>query len=66
MTGISFVLDFMLFDYLVVVVLGTLMEHNYAGNSKLVLDPATFHLHKKSSHGFSRLGYSGLEGCCLD
>ena len=41
------------------------MEHNSAGNSALVLDPAAFHLHKKSSHGSSRLGSSELEGCCL-
>ena len=41
------------------------MEHNYAGNSELVLDPVAFHLHKKSSHGSSRLGYIGLEGCSL-
>ena len=41
------------------------MEHNYARNFALVLDPTAFHLHKKSSHGSSRLGYSELEGCCL-
>ena len=38
---------------------------NYVGNFELVLDPAAFHLHKKNSHGCSRLVYSGLEGCFL-
>ena len=34
-------------------------------NSKMVFDLVAFHLHKKSSHGFSRLVCSGWEGCCL-
>ena len=38
---------------------------NSIGNYELVLDPAAFHLHKKSYHGFSRMRCSGLEGCCL-
>ena len=41
------------------------MEHNSTINYELVLDPATFHLHKKSSHGYSRLGCNGLEGFYL-
>ena len=63
-TRISFVLDCLPFYYLVVVH-GNQVDHNYAGNSTLVFDPPAFHLHKRNSHGSSRLGYSGLEGCCL-
>ena len=62
---ISFVFDCLPFEYLVIV-LGYQVEHNSTGNSTLVLDPVAFHLHKKSSHGSSRLVCSGLEGCCLD
>ena len=41
------------------------MVHNYDENSELVLDPIAFHLHMKNSHGSLKMGYSGLEGCCL-
>ena len=62
--GISFVLDCLLYDCLVDV-LGNKVDHNSVENSALVLDPAAFHHHKKSSHGSSRLVCSGLESCCL-
>ena len=62
--GISFVLDSLLSDH-GAVVLGNQLEHNFAGNYEVVLDPTTFHLHKKSSHVSSRLECCGLEGCCL-
>ena len=45
-------------DYLVVV-LENRVEHNFAENSAKVLDLAAFHLHRKSSHGFSRFGIVG-------
>ena len=41
------------------------MVHNSAENSALVLDLVAFHLHKKNSHGSSRLVCNVLEGCCL-
>ena len=63
-TGISFVLDCLLSEHLAIV-LGNPVEHNSAGNYELVLDPTTFHLHKKSSHGSSSLVCSGLEGYCF-
>ena len=41
------------------------MEHTAVESSTLVLDPTALHFHKTSFHGFSRLRYSGLEGCYL-
>ena len=38
------------------------MEHTASGNSTLVFDLAALHFHMRSSHGFSMLVWSGLEG----
>ena len=40
------------------------MDYSYADSFVLVFDPNNSHLHKKDSHGFSKLVCSGLEGCC--
>ena len=48
---ISFVLDFLVFDSLVVAILGTHMEHTVIENSALVLDLVVLHLHMRNSHG---------------
>ena len=40
------------------------MEHIAAGNFALVFDLAALHFHMRSSHGFSILVCSGLEGWC--
>ena len=49
---ISFVLDFLLFDSLTAVVLGTDVEHTIVENSALVLGLAVLHLHIRIYHGF--------------
>ena len=40
------------------------MEHTTADSSTQVLDLVAVHFHMKSSHGFSMLVCSGLEGWC--
>ena len=59
---ISFVLDFLFFDTLVVVVLGTHVEHTVVENSALVLDLSVLHLHVRNSHGSLVLVCNGLAG----
>ena len=51
MIEISFVLDFLLSNFLTVVVLGTPVKHTVVENSTLVLDLAVLHLHMRNSHG---------------
>ena len=41
------------------------MEHNFAGNSALTLEPAALHFHMTGFHGSLRLVCSVLEDCCL-
>ena len=48
---ISFAHDFLLSDFLVVAVLGTLVEHIVVENSELVLDLIVLLLHMRNSHG---------------
>ena len=62
MIEISFVLDFLLSNSLVVVILGTHVEHTIVENSALVLDLAMLHLHMRNSHGFLVLVCNGLAG----
>ena len=59
---ISFVLDFLLYDFLATVVLGTHVEHNVVENSTLVMDLAVLHLHMRNSHGSLVLVCNGLAG----
>ena len=59
---ISFVLDFLLSDSLIVVVLGTHVKHTIVENSALVLDLAVLHLHMINSHGSLELVCNGLIG----
>ena len=59
MIEISYVLDYLLFDFLDVV-LGTQVEYNFANSFVLVFDLDDFHLHKKGSHGSSGLVWIGL------
>ena len=62
MIEISFVLDFLLFDSLVVVVLRAYVEHTVVENSALVLDLAVLHLHMRNFHGSLVLVCNGLVG----
>ena len=55
---ISFVPDFLLSDSLVVVVLGTHVEHIVVENFELVLDLTLLHLHMRNSHRFLVLACS--------
>ena len=48
------------YDY----VLRTQVEHNFVDSFELVLNHATFYLHKTSFHGSSKQVCSRLEGCC--
>ena len=48
---ISFVLDFLLSDFLAATVLGTNVKHIVVENSALVLDLILLHLHMRNSHG---------------
>ena len=57
---ISFILDFLLFDSLAIVVLGTHVEHTVVENSALVLDLVVIHLHMRNSHGSLVLVCNGL------
>ena len=57
---ISFVLDFLLYDFLATIVLGTQVEHNVVENSTLVLDLAIVHLHMRNSHGSLVMVCNGL------
>ena len=59
---VSFVLDFLLFDSLAVVVLGTHVEHTVVEISALVLDFAVLHLLMRNSHGSLVLVCNGLVG----
>ena len=59
---ISFVLNFFLFDFLVVVVLGTHVEHTIIENYALVFDLAMLYLHMRNSHGSLELVCNGLAG----
>ena len=63
MIEISSVLDYLLFNFLDVV-LGTQVEYNLASIFVLVFGLDDFHLHKKGSHGSSRLVCIGLICCC--
>ena len=59
---ISFVLDFLLYDFLATIVLGTQVEHTVVENSALVLDLAIVHLHMRNSHGSLVMVCNGLAG----
>ena len=63
MIEISSVLDYLLFEFLDVI-LETQVEYNFTGSSVLVFDLDNFHLHKKGSHGSLRLVCSELVGYC--
>ena len=58
----SFVPDFLFYDSLTAVVLGTHVEHTVVENSALVLDLAVLHLHMRNSHGSLVLVCNGLVG----
>ena len=58
----SFGPDFQLSDCFVVIVHGNHVEHTDVGNPALVFDPTALHFHMRSSHGFSMLVCSRLEG----
>ena len=59
---ISFVLDFLISDSLVVDALGTHVQHTVVENSTLVLDLAVLHLHMRNSTGSLVLVCNGLAG----
>ena len=63
MIEISFVLDYLLFEFLDVV-LGTQVDYNSIDSSDLIFGLDDFHLHKKDSHSSSKLVCSGLVCCC--
>ena len=63
MIEISSVFDYLLFEFLDVV-LGTQVDYNFFDSSDLIFDLDDFHLNKKDSHGSSKLVCSGLACCC--
>ena len=63
MIEISYVLDYLLFEFLDVV-LGTQVDYNSVDSSDLIFDLDDFHLHKKDSHDSLELVCSGLVCCC--
>ena len=63
MIEISYVLDYLLFEFLDVV-LGTQVDYNSVDISDLIFDLDDFHPHKKDSHGFLEMVCSGLVCCC--
>ena len=63
MIEISYVLDYLLFEFLDVV-LRTQVKYNFDGSFVLVFNLDDSHIHKKNSHGSLEQVCSGLVCCC--